>query len=63
MENREDVILFLDYLDREGQVGQLSMLLSDAIGLRDMLVKEIEKAKPCAIRGRFIAVLSFSILW
>ena len=44
-ENKEDVILFLDFLDREANVGQLAMLLSDAIGLRDMLAKSIEKGK------------------
>ena len=44
-ENREDVILFLDFFDREENVGQVAMLLSDAMGLRDMLVKEIDKAK------------------
>lgn len=50
-ENREDVILFLDFLDREANVGQISMLLSDAIGLRDMLAKSIEEAKPLCCRG------------
>ena len=51
-ENREDVILFLDFLDREENVGQLAMLLSDAIGLRDILGKEIEKAKPLCDPGQ-----------
>ena len=50
-ENKEDVILFLDFLDREANVGQLSMLLSDAIGLRDRLVKSIEEAKPLCDPG------------
>lgn len=44
-DNKEGVVLFLDYYNDEGQRAQLMMLLSDAIGLRDMLVEEVEKAK------------------